>query len=308
MEKQATIFLIDDEEEAIKLLEMILRREGYKTMAALSGQEALQIIEEESQRVGRWQPARFDLVLLDIMMPGIDGFKICQRIKTDELLWHIPVIMTTVLKDTKSKITALSFGADDHVTKPFIPPELLTAIRARLETKHRVQELMLCNAELAAFNAIFTAAAHSLNPGQVLQKALAEILKAMEAYGGAVFLIDEAGRPQPVAWKGLEKGEELPSFTQPILSEDISQDPAFAEKMPKEVKWRSFLSVPLRTTEKIVGNLSICDSEPGRFTRRDLEWLTSVADQVSIAYENALLFNNLQSLLAQSSTFRKDWP
>ena len=319
MEEQATIFLIDDEREAIDLLETILKREGYKIMATLSGQEALKIIERESHRVGKWRAPRFDLILLDIMMPGLSGFKICQFIKADENLYYIPVIMATVLEDMKSKITALEFGADDYITKPLIPAELLTTVRARLEMKQRIQELVRSNAELSALNAILTAVSQSLDPAQVLRKALREIAKAMGAGGGVVLLTEEqSDMIEPVAWEGpapfVPDAEELEGVAdilsslaahpQPFLSEDITQELAFVGREFKGREWRSLLSVPLRLTEKTVGSLSVYDREPARFTRRDLEWLTLVVDRVGIAYENALLFTSIQNLLVQSSHLR----
>jgi DNA-binding response OmpR family regulator len=313
------ILVIDDEENAVEVLQFMLTMEGYRVISAYSGQEALELIERESAQTRGWRQIGFDLVLLDIMMPGIDGFKVCQRVKTDDKLFHIPVIMVTALDDVKSKLLALQFGADDYVTKPCTSEELLTKIKARLLMKDRVQALIRHNKELAALNAIFITACQSLSPQQVLGKSLDKVMEVMAADGGAVFLLGgcaaglrlsiQRGFPEELAAEVMEPrlGEGPVGLTahsgRPLLSGDIFGDSTFTEnEVGRKQGWHSFLGVPLRVAERVLGVLSLYARQPGWFTPQDVEWLTTAADQVGVVIENAQLFEDAQRLMKKSST------
>lgn len=314
-----TILVIDDEESAVELLQFMLTMEGYGVMAAYSGQEAFKIIERESAQAKGWRRVGFDLVLLDIMMPGVDGFKVCQMVKTDERLFHIPVLMVTALDDVKSKLLALQFGADDYVPKPFIADELLTKIKARLLMEDRLQALIRQNEELAAANAILIAASQSLAPKQVLGKSLNKIMEVMAADGGAIFLLGnrsaelrlciQRGFPEGLSSEVIEPrmGEGpvglIAHRGRPLLSADIFDDSTFdKEEIGRRQGWHSFLGVPLRVTDRVLGVLSLYARQPCWFTPRDMEWLTTVADQVGVIIENAQLFEDAQRLMMKSST------
>ncbi len=314
-----TVLVIDDDESAIEILQFMLTMEGYRVIGACSGQEALKIIERESAQAKGWRRAGFDLVLLDIMMPGIDGFKVCQRVKTDEKLFHIPVIMVTALEDVKSKLVALQFGADDYVLKPLVSDELLIKMKVRLLMKDKLQALIRHNKELAALNAILIAASQTLAPKQVLGKSLDRIMEVMVADGGAVFMLNDrspelklsiqCGFPEELLAEMLEPrmGEGpvglIAHNGRPLLSEDIFDDPTFEkDEIGRKKGWRSFLGVPLRVTDRVLGVLSLYSRQPGWFTSQDMEWLTLVADQVGVIIENAQLFEDAQRLMMKSST------
>lgn len=115
------ILVVEDEASLARFLQLELNHEGYQVETAKNGYEALGMISE-----GKW-----DLVLLDLMLPGLDGFEICRRIRkyTD-----VPVIMLTARDAVSDKIKGLDTGADDYVTKPFLIEELLARIRARLRS------------------------------------------------------------------------------------------------------------------------------------------------------------------------------
>jgi DNA-binding response OmpR family regulator len=115
------ILVIEDEASLARFLQLELNHEGYQVETAQSGYEALGRISEE----------KWDLVLLDIMMPGLDGFEVCRRIRKHR---NIPIIMLTARDATLDKVDGLDAGADDYVTKPFVIEELLARIRARLRS------------------------------------------------------------------------------------------------------------------------------------------------------------------------------
>ena len=104
----ARVLVVDDVEANVKLLEARLTAEYFEVRTARSGPEALHICARE----------RADVVLLDVMMPGMDGFEVCRRLKSDPRTQHIPVIMITALDQTSDRVKGLEAGADDFLTKP----------------------------------------------------------------------------------------------------------------------------------------------------------------------------------------------
>src|SRR5437667_9694563 len=113
------ILIVDDDRAILAALQRLLEREGYQVRSATSAEEAIALLEA--------QPA--ELALLDIALPGQDGLSLCRQIRGE---WHFPVIMLTGRGSTVDKIVGLEMGADDYVTKPFDPGELLARVRAQL--------------------------------------------------------------------------------------------------------------------------------------------------------------------------------
>jgi DNA-binding response OmpR family regulator len=116
---QARILLVDDEQAVQTLLTYPLRKEGYEVVGAMDGQEALDRFTEE----------RFDLVVLDIMLPKLDGIEVCRRLRTRS---QVPIIMLTAKGDELDKVTGLEMGADDYITKPFSVTEFRSRVKAAL--------------------------------------------------------------------------------------------------------------------------------------------------------------------------------
>jgi two-component system cell cycle response regulator len=122
----ARVLIVDDIEANVKLLEARLTVEYFETLTARSGEEALQICVSEGP----------DVVLLDVMMPGMDGFEVCRRLKADPRTQHIPVIMVTALDQPTDKVQGLEAGADDFLTKPVDDIALISRVKnlSRLKT------------------------------------------------------------------------------------------------------------------------------------------------------------------------------
>jgi len=126
----ARILVVDDILPNVKLLEAKLKNEYYTVLSAYSGAEALEIIKNE----------RPDLVLLDVMMPEMDGFEVCRRIKADPETEHIPVVMVTALTDTADRVNGLEAGADDFLTKPLNDVALMARVRSLVRLKMTMDE------------------------------------------------------------------------------------------------------------------------------------------------------------------------
>jgi DNA-binding response OmpR family regulator len=116
---QARILLVDDEQAVQTLLTYPLRKEGYEVVGAMDGQEALD----------RFTGERFDLVVLDIMLPKLDGIEVCRRLRTRS---QVPIIMLTAKGDEIDKVAGLEMGADDYITKPFSVREFRSRVKAAL--------------------------------------------------------------------------------------------------------------------------------------------------------------------------------
>jgi two-component system, OmpR family, alkaline phosphatase synthesis response regulator PhoP len=120
--EQKKILIVDDEEHIVKMLEMNMRTHGYSGISALNGEDGYDLAVSESP----------DLILLDVMLPGIDGIEVCRRLKNNPETRKIPVIMLSAKSQGQDKIDGLLGGADDYITKPFSFEELFLRIRASL--------------------------------------------------------------------------------------------------------------------------------------------------------------------------------
>jgi len=121
-----SILTVEDDEDILQLLKYNLAKEGYRVTAVTSGEEGLQLAHSTSP----------DLILLDLMLPGIDGLEVCRRLKTDSKTGQVPIIMLTAKGEETDVVTGLELGADDYVTKPFSNRVLLARVRMVLRRRN----------------------------------------------------------------------------------------------------------------------------------------------------------------------------
>ncbi len=138
-DEAAVILMVDDNAINLQTLQQTLEGKGYRLLAARNGEEALRI-------AAKAQP---DLILLDIMMPGIDGYETCARLKSDEKTRNSVVIFLSALQSTEEKVRGLSLGAMDFITKPFDPDEIIARVSVQLEVHQKQKQLLEQNRELA---------------------------------------------------------------------------------------------------------------------------------------------------------------
>lgn len=129
----ARVLVVDDVLPNVKLLAAKLTREYFEVVTANSGPEALERIKAQSP----------DIVLLDVMMPGMDGFEVCERIRSDPAIMHIPVVMVTALSDVSDRVRGLEAGADDFLTKPVNDVALFARVRSLVRLKMMMDEWRL---------------------------------------------------------------------------------------------------------------------------------------------------------------------
>lgn len=137
-EKLPRILIVDDREDNVRLLRSVLKREGYEITVAYDGLEALDRVAEEPP----------DLILLDILMPKMDGFQVARALRANKETQAIPILMLTALTEVRDKIKALESGADDILSKPFYNVEVLARVRSFLRIKQLHDELQTKNALL----------------------------------------------------------------------------------------------------------------------------------------------------------------
>jgi two-component system sensor histidine kinase/response regulator len=132
VEKKGKILIVDDAVDTVELLKKRLRFEGYDTAEAYDGEEGL-------KRVAEYNP---DLIILDVMMPKLDGYDVCQRLKSDENTKYIPVLMLTAKSEVEDKVKGLDIGADHYLAKPFDYKELSARVRSLVATKAAREKLV----------------------------------------------------------------------------------------------------------------------------------------------------------------------
>ncbi len=120
-----SILVVEDEDDIRELLRYNLEKEGYQVFPAATGEEALQAVRSRLP----------DLILLDLMLPGIDGLEVCRSIKGAAATRHLPLVMLTAKGEEADIVTGLELGADDYITKPFSPRVLLARVRAALRRR-----------------------------------------------------------------------------------------------------------------------------------------------------------------------------
>ena len=167
MDRIAKILIVDDDQATLKMLSTLVANEGYSFETALDGPEAL----------GKAKAANPDIILLDIIMPGMDGIETCRRLKSDPGTRHIPVIILTAMGDNDSKIGALKAGASDFLSKPVDPADLVVRIKIHLQLRE-VEDSRKKNEVL-----------RTTIP--VIEPARKEWETTMDSIGDAVILIDE---------------------------------------------------------------------------------------------------------------------
>lgn len=136
--EQTVVLVADDKPENLLLMRKYLEPQGYRLVEAKDGDEALLMVAQEEP----------DIAILDVMMPGRDGFEVCQKLKSWDQTKHIPVLLVTAMQDPWAKVKGSEVGADEFLTKPVDDTELLTRVRSLLNTKFYREELLKRNALL----------------------------------------------------------------------------------------------------------------------------------------------------------------
>jgi putative nucleotidyltransferase with HDIG domain len=300
-----TILVVEDEPVVSELLAGLLETEGFNVVTVDSGEAALQFLRGTilGLGVGR-QPV--DLILLDILLPGIDGYKLCQIVKQDPELEYIPVIMLTARASTSDRVLGLELGADDYISKPFECAEVLARVKSTLRTSRAEHELRRRNKELAAIAGIATTLQQSLDLDEVLRLALDKVLEITGLAVGGIMLLDED--EETLSYR-IHKGlsEQFVSATdklklgegisgrvalsvRPLLTEDLLSDPRVTRAVVQREDLKCFATIPLKSKNRVLGVLAVGSHDSFEFSSTDSELLGSIGAQIGVALENARMY------------------
>ncbi|NRA46776.1 MAG: response regulator transcription factor [Oligoflexales bacterium] len=175
---QPSILIIEDDPDILELLEYNLKKQRFKVFSAMDGESGIHLTRKQ----------KLDLIILDIMLPGIDGLEVCKQLRRDQSISYIPIIMLTAKSQESDIIVGLELGADDYLTKPFSPQELVARIRAVLrrqdiQTEQQVAPIRIGKVEITPDQYQVT------HDGHQVQFTLSEfkLLQAMANKPGKVF-------------------------------------------------------------------------------------------------------------------------
>ncbi len=180
------ILVVEDNFETADMTRHLLEYEGYEVIVMYSGQAALELIAA----VERGDDTPFDVALVDIMMPQVSGYVVCQEIRRTERLGYIPIILVTALSSTEDVVRGLDLGADDYLVKPFNSRELMARVRAALRVRDVDRTMRLRNWQLATLNDLNDAIGGSLDRDEVLRAGLQHLYQSLDLAYAVAFLRD----------------------------------------------------------------------------------------------------------------------
>lgn len=299
------VLVVEDDAEMVELMQNMLSLVRCDVQVAHSGEEALDLLHQEAS-AGR----EIDLVLLDIMVPGMDGYEVVARVKADPLLRDTAIIMTTALNSVSDKTLGLGLGADDYLTKPFDPQELLARIDAVMRIRRSEQAAHRRSKELSALIEINRVVTSSLELDEVLEATIQGTREILHVEAGSLVIMDEeAGclvfrktfSPERgwISGRTIQSGEGIVGYVvesgNSKLVNDVERDPHFSADVDEEpgLTAHAILCVPLKIRDRVLGAIEVINKLNGVFTERDLELLQAMAASVAVAVDNANVYSEL---------------
>jgi diguanylate cyclase (GGDEF)-like protein len=307
----STVLVVDDEPQNRKLLEVMLQREGHLTVAAANGEEALTVIAQSPP----------DLILLDIKLPGMDGYQVAEALKSNPQTSNIPIIAVTVLVDRNARMAALKAGVEELVTKPIDPNELSLRVRNLLrlkaygdllhnqgERKKADEKIHRLNRVYAVLSGINSAIVRTREPGALFR----EICRVAVSDGGfsvaRVVLLDADGKTRLAATSDrghsqlfqriIDEYNANPEHSQsflalalraggPLISNDVAADPRIPNRaeLTKEGNYALAL-LQITAGKRVVGVILLRAREAGAFDEDEMQLLLEVVGNLGFALEN----------------------
>ncbi|HQE93893.1 MAG TPA: response regulator [Anaerolineae bacterium] len=298
---QARVLVVDDDPKMVDLVRDVLALIPCETVMAVNGEGALSLLRQE---VADGTP--IDAVLLDVMLPGEDGFRILERMKADPQLERTPVILITGLDSIPSKTRGLQMGADDYIIKPFDPQELIARLGVVLRIRRTEQMLRRRNQELAALDEINRMVSSSLDLDEVLMSALEGLGRLIETEALALVLNDEESQSWVVRTARVGQGVWLEGRVVPpddvVMHEAMVEGRSVLRQATRNSFWNEslgraaldILCVPLVKRKEILGALVVLKQEGG-LDEDYISLMEHLAATVSVALQNARLFQDLES-------------
>ena len=301
MQRRPTILIVDDHRDNIDLLAQFLRAGDYSMRFATSGREALESVRNSPP----------SLILLDVMMPDMNGHEVTRRIKADAQLPFIPIILVTAKHDLADKVQGLDAGADDYLSKPIQSGELLAKVRAFLRLKQSQDDLTAERNKIDVLFRIQQQLTSSLDVDQVIRDTIITMVEVLDATQGSVILSSPGGEMWRKILARRNRDEREESFVtrkviedglagvairsgEPQILADTTVDDRWIKLDEDRVPVRSALAVPLIHREHVLGVLTLAHPEPSHFRTDQLPLVSAAAGQISAALNNARLYGRLK--------------
>ncbi len=300
------ILIVDDSNTSRTWARLFLQQAGYHAQEAETAHEALKKIAESPP----------DLLLLDVILPDMDGFELTRHLRENEALATIPIILVTTLGDVDSKVRGLEAGANDFLTKPPDNAELLARVRTLLRLKRNQEELVAERNKTALLYRISRELSAELDLDSLLSRILELTIDSVGASRGSIILLDEWGRAlrniftqrgksatvTETVWERIVQagvaGWVIEHLEGTIVA-DAQEDPRWVVGEGAHAITRSVLSVPLIHEGRIAGVLTLTHEQVGWFNPDHLDLLTSVASQAAVVIEKARAYMKEQGRARQ---------
>jgi response regulator RpfG family c-di-GMP phosphodiesterase len=288
-----SVLVVDDSNLLRGILREELEAEGFEVHLAEDGPQALEMARD----------LRPDVVLLDIGLPGMDGYEVCRRVKGDAATAEIPIVMITALNELKDKLAGFEAGADDYLTKPFFTKELLARLRKHLRGRESIQaSRRLGQSYLEMLFGIGSTITSPFKVDDDVEIILRQGLVAVGASKGAILLLDqEQGNLEVRGTLGCDGVKDARVGDRHRISDKL---PVVDAESPGPVGIRIYEDlerhvafVPMVSKEKLVGGIEIFLGERrGRLTVNEQKLLYALASQAAIFLANARLEREVRSM------------
>lgn len=298
---QGEILVVDDSAASRTLLGGILEKRGYRVRFARDGEEALRSV----------RTAPPDLILLDLILPGMDGYRLTRRLRREPDLPYIPIILITAISDPEGKVRGLEAGADDFIVKPPDEMDLLARMGALLRLKRSQAALLLEKGKTDLLYRVSRELSAERDLDTLLERILRLAVEAVDAGGGSVILVGEQGelrrrlslhrsQAPPIheeVWNRiLQEGLAgwVLAYRQGVIVPETESDPRWLVMEGAYPQTRSAICVPLLHAGRAVGVLTLTHDEPHHFSADHLDLVNSISTQGAVIIQKAWAYEKEQ--------------
>lgn len=301
---KGSVLVVEDDEYSRDVLARHLERQGHLVTVAENGRRALELMRAQE----------FDLVLLDIIMPEMDGYAVLRERRLDPALRHIPVLVISAIDDFESVVTCIELGAEDYLTKPLNPIFLRSRIGASLEKKRLRDQEQAYLEELTVMQRIVRELNTTLNVNRAMLITLEWAMRQSGSNAGLVGVVEEdhiritASQGYEAETNSYQDGRsliELPSIQKAIQDglpqcASVTEDQELDTLLPTT---QSQTVIPFRREDQVIGVLLLESTAPECYTPEVLAFLTRLSDHAAIAISNAQLYDAVQAANIAKSEF-----
>lgn len=295
------ILIVDDDAVVRNIVRDILAGEGYQVMEASSGNEALRKAVVD----------RPDLILLDLLMPGTDGYEVCRMLRKELDDLAVPVVILSAKAEKEDILKGLEVGANDYIVKPVDPLELKARVKTHLRLKGLYDIANTEKKELMALLEVSQAVSSSLHSHDILYSIVKSVSEVIEVNRcsilrlgkkkGIGYVVTSYDNPNiknlPIELDKYPEIKKAVKIKETVVVEDINSDPLMADarEVLEKLNLTSLMVIPIMLREEIVGTLLLRTSrKEGSFTQREVKLCQVIANMAGNALANAHLFESLE--------------